>query len=385
MTAARRILLVDDAPDDRALAATVLRGRLDGIEVHEVADGLAFATRLARGDFDAAVVEQHLAWADGLRLLSTIKDFYPDRPVVLFTGDPDPDLASRAIQAGADGYATKSSRGYLRLAEVVEELLGWPAATIARHRPPAEALSGGSEHSPTGRPGGDGPGQSDDRIGDLSRAVTHDLQEPLQLVTRYAGLIDERFRDRLGEEGTRFLGHLTASARRMQEMIDDLHDLLRLDAGTATAEPVALDEVVDEALETLRGAIEESGARIDRGPLPTVPADRRQMVRLFQNLLGNAIKFRGEAAPEIRIGAERRDGAWAISVRDNGIGIAPADQQRIFQMFQRLHTADEVPGSGVGLAVSRRIAEGHGGSLDVESTPGAGSTFTLTLSLEGAS
>ena len=216
-------------------------------------------------------------------------------------------------------------------------------------------------------------------VEDLTRAVAHDLQEPLQLVTRYARLIDQRYRDRLDDEGARFLGHLAASAERMQSMIDDLHDVLRLGRRRARARRSTSTPPSTRPWQRSPGRSRSPARAIDRDPLPTVTADRPQMVRLLQNLIGNAIKFRGDETPRIHLSAARRDGGWAISVRDNGIGIAETDRERIFGMFQRLHTAGEIPGTGVGLAVCRRIAEGHGGTLSVESTPGAGSTFTLTL------
>jgi light-regulated signal transduction histidine kinase (bacteriophytochrome) len=214
--------------------------------------------------------------------------------------------------------------------------------------------------------------------------VAHDLQEPLQLVTRYARRLDERFRDRLDADGARHLDHLLASAGHMQEMIDDLLDYARLGSADSPAEPVDLDEVLEAALDNLHGPIEEAHAEITRDPLPTVRADRSQMVRLFQNLLGNAVKFRGDRAPEIHVSAHRRNGRWELSVRDNGIGIRPEDRERIFGMFQRLHTPSEYPGTGVGLAICRRIAEVHDGSISVESEPGAGTTFTVILPPEAS-
>lgn len=348
-TAAHRILLVDDDPDDRALAVTLLRARRPDLEISEAADGVTFAGHLARGAFDLVVTEHRLAWGDGLRLLTTVKDLHPGLPVVLFTTDPDADLASRAVRAGIDGFLAKTSRGFLELADLVGELLG-PAEPAESPASPAE---------------------------DVVRALSHDLQEPVQLVSRYARLLGERYRDRLGEDGERHLGHLVRSAERVQSMLDDLLEVAR--AGARSRQRVDLDSVVDEAVETLYGAIEETGARITRDPLPTVEADRSQMVRLFQNLIGNAIKFHGDEPPEVHVGGGGGDGRWELTVRDNGIGISEADRERIFEVFERLHTAEEIPGTGVGLAICRRIAEGHGGTLAVDSQPGGGSIFTLTL------
>ncbi|MGD2115105.1 MAG: ATP-binding protein [Acidobacteriota bacterium] len=376
MTVAPRILLIDDDPDDRALAAALLRAGLGSAVVDEVEDGIGFAARLAKGGFDAVVTEQRLGWGEGLRLLCTIKDFHPNRPVILLTGDPDPDLASRAVRSGADGFVPKTSRGYLRLSEIVGELLEWP---VLPRSGTAERTDEADRSNRSGRADRVDRADQEDR---LTRAVAHDLQEPLQLVTRYARRLDERFRDRLEADGGRFLDHLLASATRMQEMIDDLLEYSRLGECDRVVESVDLDEALEAALDNLRGPIEEAGARVTRDPLPTVRADRSQMVRLFQNLLGNAVKFRGDAPPEIHVGARCENGQWLLSVRDNGIGIPARDRERIFGMFQRLHTAAEVPGTGVGLALCRRIAEVHRGGVTVDSEPGAGSTFTVTLPAE---
>lgn len=369
MTEAARILLVEDDPDDRTVVAEHLHSGAFPVVVVEAPDGVAFAAHLARGDFDAVITEQRLGWGEGLRLLCTVKDFYPDRPVIFLTQETDPDLESRAVALGAEGFLPKTSRGYARLLALLGEHLDRSAHPRSR-RVETETDAPAAHSTPPG---------SSERAAHLTRAVTHDLQEPLQLVIRYTRLLDERFRDRLDADGARCLEHLTASADRMQEMIDDLLTYSRVGSEACTVERVALDEVIDAALETLQGILEETGARVTRSALPTVRADRSQMVRLFQNLLGNAIKFRGAEPPEVHVGAHRRDGGWDLTVRDNGIGIPPADQERIFQPFQRLHAVEEYPGTGVGLALCRRIAEIHGGELTVDSAPGAGATFTLTL------
>ena len=422
MTAAHRILLVDDDPDDRALAVAVLRSRRSDLTVAEAGDGVSFAGHLARGNFDVVVTEHRLSWGDGLRLLDTVKDLHPDRAVVLFTAEAGSETVSRAVRGGVDGIVPKSSSGFLELASLVVELLegrsaaGGDAVDGPSREPPSprrvdpeptpfpgagpawrsahgpgdgrrRAAGGGPPAprlTPVARPAGGHPPSSSppSPAEDIVHALSHDLQEPVQLVTRYARLRGERYGEELDGEGERHLGHLVRSAERLQSMLDDLLDVARSGAGGREHERVDLEAVVDEALETLHGPIEETGARVTRDPLPTVEADRSQMVRLFQNLIGNAIKFHGENPPEIHVRAAAEDDLWVLEVQDNGIGIAEEDRERIFEVFERLHTADEIPGTGVGLAICRRIAQGHGGTLTVESTPGRGSTFTLALPRE---
>lgn len=209
--------------------------------------------------------------------------------------------------------------------------------------------------------------------------VSHDLQEPLRMVSSYLQLLSRRYRGRLDDEADEFIGFAADGARRMSAMIDGLLQYARVETQGQPFAETDLEQVLTETLANLSLAIEEAGALVEHGPLPRLQADATQMQRLFQNLIGNALKFRGDAPPQIRIDAEREGGLWAISVTDNGIGIPPAQAERIFLMFQRLHTREEYPGLGIGLAVCRRIVERHGGRIEVRSNPGGGAIFRFTL------
>jgi signal transduction histidine kinase len=217
---------------------------------------------------------------------------------------------------------------------------------------------------------------------DLERfayVASHDLQEPLRMVRSYVDLLARRYAGRLDADADEFIRFAVDGAVRMQQLINDLLAYSRV--GTRGKEfcPVSCDAVLGRVLRNLGPAIAESQAEVTAEPLPTVSADETQLVQLFQNLVANALKFRGQAPPRVHVGVQERDGEWAFSVRDNGIGIAPADTGRIFQLFQRLHTREEYPGTGIGLAVCQRIVERHGGRIWVESQPGQGSTFLFTL------
>jgi len=213
----------------------------------------------------------------------------------------------------------------------------------------------------------------------VAYAVSHDLQDPLQLITQYARLLRERHGDALDSDAARLINRLVESAGRMQSMIDSMLNYSSVALGSRTFAAVDLNEVLAEALDNLRASVDESGARIEHPTLPAVTGDRRQLVQLLQNLVGNAIKFRGQEPPQVRLTAEDRGREWLISVADNGIGIDPRFAERIFDIFKRLHTADEYPGTGIGLALCKRIAERHGGRIWVDSRPGQGSTFHVTL------
>jgi len=192
-------------------------------------------------------------------------------------------------------------------------------------------------------------------------------------------LLEREYAGKLGEEADEFIGFAVDGAKRMQALIQDLLTYSRVGRGQAPTQPTDLDDAFDRALANLHAAIEESGAAISAEPLPTVVADASQMTQLLQNLIGNALKFHGAEPVEVRVGAERHNGQWTFGVADNGIGIDPKHAERIFAIFQRLHTREEYPGTGIGLALCRKIVERHGGRIWVESEPGRGTTFRFTL------
>ncbi len=210
--------------------------------------------------------------------------------------------------------------------------------------------------------------------------ASHDLKEPLILLSAYARMLDERHGDALDDEGRTFLRHVRDEAGRMKAMIDDLLDYSRLETSTEDTSRVELADALDTALRTLAPAIEESGAQVHvQGPLPVAEGSPSQFERVFRNLVGNAVKFRGEAPPVVTISAERGDGEHVVSVRDNGIGVDRARAERIFEVFQRLHSHDQYPGTGMGLAICKRIVERHGGRIWVEPASDGGSVFRFAL------
>jgi light-regulated signal transduction histidine kinase (bacteriophytochrome) len=218
----------------------------------------------------------------------------------------------------------------------------------------------------------------------FAHAAAHDLQEPIRMVASYTQLLAERYRGKLDENADKYIAYAVDGAVRMQTLIQDLLAFSRLDGNLVGQTHADCNAVVDEALQNLRAMVESSGAMVKCGVLPSVCAHRSQLVQLFQNLIGNAIKFRGKDVPVIRIWAEQLDGMAVFAVADNGIGIASEDLQRIFVIFQRLHTRQEYGGTGVGLAICSRIVERHGGRVWAESTVGNGSTFRFTLTAHSA-
>jgi len=266
--------------------------------------------------------------------------------------------------------------------------------------------------------------RSNEELERFAYVASHDLQEPLRTVSNYVGLLRQRYQGKLDERADKYINYATAGAKRMSDLIQDLLAFSRLASRKEPFAEVNMDAVLQQAKTNLSWALAETGATVESGPLPRVMGDRLQLVQLFQNLISNAVKFRTEAPPAIRITAERIEAKtrgpgepgtrghggletrgrgdaeskgeengpplessyprpvksfWRISVADNGIGIDPRYHAQVFELFKRLHQQDEYPGTGIGLAVCRKIVERHGGELTVDSTLGRGSTFTFTL------
>jgi len=225
--------------------------------------------------------------------------------------------------------------------------------------------------------------ESNTALEQFAYAASHDLQEPLRTMRSYAQLLTRKYQGQLDADADLFLGFIVSAAARMGSLINDLLAYARFTTEEERPVSVALDEDLEAAITHLDEAIKESGATVTHDAMPTLPVDRGQMVRLFQNLIGNAVKYRKADEPaKVHLSAEQTGAEWVISIRDNGIGFDPKDASAIFQPFKRLHTAEEYPGTGVGLAICRRIVQAQGGRIWAESVLGEGTTFFFTLPVE---
>jgi light-regulated signal transduction histidine kinase (bacteriophytochrome) len=225
--------------------------------------------------------------------------------------------------------------------------------------------------------------RANEALEEFAYIASHDLQEPLRMVKSYTDLLAQKFGDKLGEEGKIFAFYAGDGARRMQQLLHDLLAYARVGRTTAPA-AVELMTVVGEVLRDLAVVIAETHAQVSYSGLPTLLGDREQLGSVFRNLIGNALKYRGSEPPRVQVSARRERDGWLFSVRDNGLGIAPQHQERIFKIFQRLHGRDQYTGTGIGLALCKRIVESHGGRIWVESQEGQGSTFWFTVPVDGA-
>ena len=227
--------------------------------------------------------------------------------------------------------------------------------------------------------------ESNTALEQFAYAASHDLQEPLRTIRAYAQLLTTQYGGKFDAEADKFLNFISGAAARMGTLVQDLLAYARLTTEIERPSSIALDEDLEAALTYLDDAIKESGAVVTHNPMPTLAVDRGQMVRLFQNLIGNAVKYRKPNQPvNVHISAVQKEEMWVISVRDNGIGFDSKYATAIFAPFKRLHSASEFPGTGVGLAICRRIVEAQGGRIWAEAQPGEGATFSFSLPVQSA-
>ena len=221
--------------------------------------------------------------------------------------------------------------------------------------------------------------RSNGELEQFAYVASHDLQTPLRAISGYLNLLTKRYEGKLDGDADRFIERTNQNVLRMQRLINDLLTYSRITTRAHPSQPTDCNLLVQEVVEMLQPVLEESSGRVIPEPLPTVMADGSQLLQLFQNLIGNAVKFKDHKPPEVHITAERADKGWLFSVRDNGIGIDPQYAERIFLIFQRLHTVDQYPGTGIGLAICKKIVERHGGEIWVESKVGEGANFKFLI------
>jgi signal transduction histidine kinase len=360
MTHAPAILLIDSSAGDRTLARLLLERELPNATITIAPDALAVANALETGAPDVAIVAADLAWAKVDHLITGIKRRSPATAIVLFGHELD--IASRTLDPGlaCEGLVRKNSAGFLALANIITEVL-------ARKNGVAGATTSASDS-------GSQPGDEDMR--EIALAFSHDFREPVQQIVRLAR---RGQRAETIDGSAQVLRQVLECAERAGTMLDGMIEYLSVTERETKPAPVDLSACLDLALDNLLTAIRESGAEIRAAQLPTLMGDEQQMVHLFQNLVSNAIKFRSREHPVVTISCETRDDQFLLAFQDNGIGIPQEFTERIFELGRRLHTREEYPGSGIGLALCRRIVERHGGRIWCVSREGEGSTFYVLL------
>ena len=357
-----RLLIVEDEPLDIELVLSALR-RYGFEPSWEVAQTEAeFASAIRTNSYDVIMADYNLPQWNGMESVEILRREGWDIPVIVVSGSIGEQTAVDYIKRGAADYVLKDN-----LARLPDSILRAMRERQLRqeHQEAEAALE-----------------RSNEDLEQFAYVASHDLQEPLRMVATYTQLLGERYRGQLDEDADKYIHYAVDGALRMQSLIQDLLAFSRIGRQGDSPEETNCNEVVATVLDNLQASIQESGARVVYAELPTLTADRSQLIQLFQNLIGNAIKFRGQEQPLIQVAASRQSREWVFSVADNGIGIAPEHAQRIFVIFKRLHTRAEYPGSGIGLAICKKIVERHGGKMWVESQLGKGATFKFTLPAE---
>lgn len=363
-----RILMIEDDPDLIRVQEKLLGEA--GFEVHSARtgeEGLAAARKILP---DIILLDVKLPDTNGYLICELLKSdpLFEDTFVIFITGSKvkSSDQA-KGLEMGAEGYIARPIPNRELLARMISfERIIRSEKELRRKSQMLDELNKELVNS-------------NDDLQAFAYAISHDLQEPLRMIASFLTLLEKRYAGELDQDAREYIDFAVDGAERMKEMIQGVLNFSRVTTRGEELTLISTQKACQRALDVLGPAIEESGAKINLGDLPDVRGDLVQVSQVFQNLISNGIKYNQADPPEITISAERDGSFWCLIVEDNGIGIPEKDQERIFTIFQRLHTREEYDGTGVGLSICKRIVERHGGSIWVESTAGQGSRFYFTL------
>jgi signal transduction histidine kinase len=358
------LLVEDDDVDARAIQKMLaedaeFRPRVTHVDCLTAAIG----NLQSHADVDVVLLDLGLPESKGLPTLDKFREQVADVAVVVCTSADDEQVGLRAVQQGAQDYLVKGKVD----ADLMKRTLAY---AIERHRMQLGMRQLMAELE-----------RSNEDLVRFAYVASHDLKAPLRTVVGFCQLLEQRCRGQ-SEETDHFLDHILEGGERMSRIIDDLLEYSRVKKAEKAPEPVDFQDVVGEVLENLTAAIDETAASVTCEGLPTLASNRSQMLQLFQNLIGNGIKFHSDQAPQVRVTAEPQEQSWLFSVRDNGIGIDRKNWDQVFTVFTRLHGEAEYSGTGIGLAICQKIVELQGGRIWVDSEPGEGTTFHFTIPID---
>ncbi len=361
-----KVLMVEDNSADCELVLRELRRAQLEVSARSVQTPEDFKQQISTNPPDVVLADYNLGSWRGMDTLEIMQSVGVDVPLILVSGALGDLNAVDCIKQGATDYVLKDALA--RLPVSIKRALKEKQLRVERKRAVDDLAERARELT-----------RSNQELEQFAYVASHDLQEPLRMVAAYTQLLGERYHGKLDETADKYIGYAVEGAIRMQTLIQDMLAFSR--AGRRGTELQATDcnSVLERALLSLQGAMTESGAVVLHDSLPTVMANSVHLQQVFQNLIGNAIKFKGASPPVIQIEAQSQGSDWLFSVKDNGIGIDPQYAQDIFIIFKRLHTRTEYSGNGIGLAICKRIIEQCGGKIWVESHEGGGTAFKFTL------
>ncbi|MCT7951755.1 response regulator [Ancylothrix sp. C2] len=389
LTAKADILVVDDTPDNLRLLSTMLTEQ--GYQVRKSINGKLALTAASSHPPDLILLDIMMPDLSGYEVCEKLKADAKTRQIpVIFLSALDTAMDKvKAFEVGGVDYITKPFHLQEVLARVENQLtiqrqqqrisqqnmqlmqqnLQLLQEINARKKAQQELLQANEELK-----------RSNAELEQFAYIASHDLQSPLQVIVGNADMLEWKYGEILGDKGSRYINQIVAAGMRMKQLIEDLLAYSRVGKGKSEFEPTDCLQVLQEVLENLQEEIAGNQAVIDYSELPVLMADKTQLLRLFQNLIGNGIKFhRPDVSPKIKISAEQKQSEWVFCIHDNGIGIETQNFDKIFELFQRLHNYDEYPGTGIGMTICKKIVERHQGRIWVESQVGEGSTFYFTL------
>jgi two-component system, sensor histidine kinase and response regulator len=364
---AARILLVDDHVENLLALEAVLKEL--GHEIVKAASGKEALRCVLDSDFAVILMDVSMPELDGFETATLIRERDRSRhtPIIFLTAfSKSEQFVNKGYSTGAVDYIFKPFVPEILRAKVSVFIdLFKKTEQIRLQAQRLEAVNRELE-------------RSNAELQQFAYVASHDLKEPLRKIASFSDLVARGAGAKLEGKDKEYLGYIVDGVARMQSLIDDLLEYSRVGRGDRPLARVELARVLDRALSDLSVAVQESKAEIVHDDLPLVVGDAQELTQLFDNLIGNALKFRSES-PRIKVSAERKGDRWLVSVKDNGIGIDAAYHERIFSLFKRLHSRDKYPGTGIGLAICKKVVEHHGGRIWVDSRPGTGSTFYFTL------
>lgn len=361
-----RVLLIEDSLADAEIEIAELRRGGFDVAADVVETREQVRERLAINSYDVILADYSLPDFRGMDALDMVRERSLTTPLILVTGALNSETAVECVKQGAMDYVLKDH--VARLPISVRRALEDVRLRHERARAQEQLANKIEELA-----------RSNCDLEQFAYVASHDLQEPLRMVAAYTQLLAERYQGKLDSAADRYISYAVEGATRMQALLEDLLAFSRVGRNGVIPAPTDVNSAVTEVLKNLDLALKQHSVTVTCNPLPTILADRFQVVQLFQNLLGNAIKFRAKRNPCITVSAEQKGREWLFSVLDNGIGIAEEHKDLVFKIFQRLHTRTEYQGNGVGLAICKKIVEHNGGHIWVESELGHGSNFRFTF------
>ena len=366
------ILLFEDNIGDAGLLEEMLEEFNDLYllkNVETLEEGLNI---LKNHQFDIILLDLGLPDSDGIDTLKEVNKKTPNSPIIVLTGLNSAEIGILAVKMGAQDYLIKKEIDSKQLSSSIRY-------SIERKKIELELQKSQDTLEEKVKERTKELEESNKELQQFAYVASHDLKEPLRMITSFLQLLERRYADQLDKDATEFIGFAVEGAKRLDEMINDLLEFSKVTRKKIEFSKVDMNKVVEQTKLNLKYAIDTNNAEINYNKLPTIYGDEMLMVQLFQNIIGNSIKYRNKKTPEINITATKESNQYHFAITDNGIGMSPEHLNRIFTIFQRLHTKDEYEGTGIGLAIAKKIVLQHDGQIWAESELGKGTTFHFTI------